>query len=71
MPRTGLSARRTERSAPMLTRPAMPRNRNHNVMTGPKNLPIDEVPAFWAKNSTLMIRTVIATTMAWLSPMSV
>ena len=70
MPRTGLKARRTLRSRPMFMRPAAARKTNHAVMTGPKSLPIVEVPAFWRKKSTQRMAITMATTMLWLSPMS-
>ena len=70
MPRSGLKARRTLRSRPMFMRPAKARKANHSVMTGPKSLPIVEVPAFCRKKSTQRMQITIATTMPWLSPMT-
>ena len=51
-------------------RPAPARKRNQSVMTGPKSLPIVEVPAFCRKNSMQRMTMTMATTMLWLSPMS-
>ena len=69
MPRRGLSARRTPMLPTTCVRPEMPRKRNHSVITGPKNLPMVEVPACCMANSTHKMAMVMATTMFWLSPM--
>ena len=70
MPRRGFKARMTERSAPILTRPVIPKNKNHKVITGPNALPIREVPACCMAKSEQRMMMVIKTTVCWFVPIS-
>ena len=63
MPRTGLSARTMLMSASMFITPMAPKNKNQSVMTGPKALPMVEVPAFCKAKRVQRMMMVIMTTM--------
>ena len=63
MPRMGLSARKMDRLPSMLNKPAPARNRNHSVMSGPKSLPIDEVPARCMANRPQIMMMVMMITL--------
>ena len=69
MPRIGLNASSTTGLPMTYSRPAPPRNRNQNVMTGPNAWPILDVPARCTAKSRHTMMSVMITTFIWLSPM--
>ena len=68
MPSTGLNASSTTGFLTTKKRPEQPRKRNQRVMTGPKAWPIFDVPMRCARNRTMMIASVMATTLPCPSP---